>query len=103
MSWYRESEDDDGTRHYTVEDRWGTRRKVALTREQRRRMNRLYAAYTFGVVLVGVVGWVIGRGHGNGWLGVLIGLVAGVVVLSVLQRLGSAVFGIAGYFRQPRE
>ena len=64
VSWYRDSEDDDGTRHYTVEDRWGNRRKVSLTREQRRRMNWVYGAYFFGVLAVIVVGWSIGRSNG---------------------------------------
>jgi hypothetical protein len=101
VSWYRDSEDDDGTRHYTVEDRWGTRRKVTLTREQRRRMNRVSGAYTCAVLLLGVLGWVIGRAHGNGLVGVVVGLGAGALTLSVLALLGGAVSGIVGYFRTP--
>jgi hypothetical protein len=103
VSWYRESEDDDGTRHYTVEDRWGNRRKVALTREQRRRMNWVYGAYSCGVLAVVVLGWHIGRNHDNAALGLVIGLGVGVLVLALFQMLGGVVFGITGYFRQPRE
>ena len=103
VSWYRDSEDDDGTRHYTVEDRWGRRRKVTLTREQRRRMNRVSGTYTCAVLLLGILGWVIGRAHGNGLVGVVVGLGAGVLALSVLALLGGAVSGIVGYFRPPRE
>ena len=103
VSWYRESEDADGTRHYTVEDRWGTRRKVSLTREQRRRMNRLYGVYTCAVIALGVIGFVVGRAQGNGFLGVVVGLGAGVLVLSLLALLGGAISGIAGYFRTPSE
>jgi hypothetical protein len=103
VSWYRTGEDDDGTRHYTVEDRWGNRRHVSLTPEQRRRMNLRYGAYTCGVLLVGILGWVVGRGQGNGFLGVVVGLGAGILALSVLALLTGAVSGITGYFRPPQE
>ena len=103
VSWYRDSEDDDGTRHYTVEDRWGNRRKVSLTREQRRRMNWVYGAYFFGVLAVIVVGWSIGRSNGNALLGAAIGLGVGVLGLSLVLSFSSAVLGIVGYFRQPKE
>ena len=45
---------------------------------------------------------VIGRSNGNGFLGVVVGLGAGVLALSVLALLGGAVSGISGYFGLPK-
>lgn len=103
MSWYRESEDEDGTRHYTVEDRWGGRRKVSLTPAQRRTMNRRMGAYVCGVLAVALLGFGIGHGRGHGALGVVIGLGAGGLVVILVLRVTSTVTGISGYFREPKE
>jgi hypothetical protein len=103
LSWFREGEDEDGTRHYTVEDRWGGRRKVSLTPAQRRAMNRRMGAYVCGVFAVAVIGWAIGHGRGHGLLGIVIGLGASGLAVILVLRLTSTVTGITGYFRQPKE
>jgi hypothetical protein len=66
-------------------------------------MNWRYGAYTCAVLLLGVLGWVMGREQGNAFRGLVVGLGAGVLALSLLALLSGAVSGITGYFRPPHE
>jgi hypothetical protein len=103
MNWYRDSEDEDGTRHYTVGGMLIGRppQKVSLTREQRRRANRAAAVVVAALVLGPAIGAWVGHSVGHNADGTFIGACVGsalplMVGLGVVFPVVSLVMGIRG-------
>ena len=106
MPWYRDSEDADGTRHYSTYNpftgggAWPPTKRT-LTRRQRQRMNRTMGLVWLLSAAAGIAGWVVGVRTGHSALRGVIGVVVALLCLWVLAMVFITIWGIAGGLKKP--